>query len=93
MTYTASEMREMAAINDDKASQCRAQSRPGAAEEYETTAQMLRQAADAMEAIRDHVDAADACVSGDDDVAAMLKFAETDQRIRKLAAMQDKGEG
>lgn len=49
MTYTASEMREMAAINDEKAATCRSTCRPGAAEEYETTAQMLRQAADAME--------------------------------------------
>lgn len=49
MAYTAAEMRDMAAINDDKASQCRASSRPDAAQEYETTAAMLRQAAEAMD--------------------------------------------
>jgi len=86
MTYTASEMREMATLYDNAGVMSE-----GEFHRNKRTAQMLRQAADAMEAIRDHVDAADACVRGDDDVTAMLKFAEADQRIRKLAAMQDKG--
>lgn len=60
------------------------------AHEAHLTASMLRQAANAMQAIREHIKAADDCVRGNDDVAAMLKFAETDQKLRKIAAMPTK---
>jgi hypothetical protein len=34
------------------------------------------------EALREYIDAADACVSGHDDVAAMLRFGEADKAAR-----------
>ncbi len=36
----------------------------------------------AQEVLREYIDAADACVSGDDDVSAMLRFGEADKAAR-----------
>jgi len=44
----------------------------------------LRERAKALEdALREYIDAADACVSGDDDVVAMLRFGEADKAARE----------
>src|SRR5262245_25314370 len=40
--------------------------------------------------LREYIEAADACAAGDNDVAAMLRFAEADKAARALLAKLDR---